>query len=105
MLLTAGKFSLVPSASMSQYGGQPRRSCIYRGVRVPRNIANSRGSSALLCRRFNYVSRKLHNRLLQLGATPVTPRGSGDESHPLGYGSAGTGTLIQIVLTDRGDKH
>ena len=35
--------------------------------------------------RFNWAVRKLHKRLVQLGATEAYPRGEADEQHPEGY--------------------
>lgn len=35
--------------------------------------------------RFNWASRKLYRRLLQLGASELYPRGEADEQHPEGY--------------------
>lgn len=37
-----------------------------------------------LYEKFNYMGKKLHNRLVQLGATPLVHRGLGDESDPRG---------------------
>lgn len=34
--------------------------------------------------RFNWAARKLHKRLLQLGASEVYPRGEADEQHEEG---------------------
>ncbi|KAK1155529.1 NADPH-dependent diflavin oxidoreductase 1-like isoform X1 [Acipenser oxyrinchus oxyrinchus] len=34
--------------------------------------------------RFNFVAKKLHKRLIQLGANPLLPVGLGDEQHDLG---------------------
>lgn len=38
--------------------------------------------------RFNFPAKKLHKRLLQLGATAVIERGDGDDQHPLGLDGA-----------------
>lgn len=35
--------------------------------------------------RFNFPAKKLHKRLLQLGATPILPRGDADDQHPHGF--------------------
>lgn len=35
--------------------------------------------------KFNFVAKKLDNRLLYLGATAVVERGLGDDQHPSGY--------------------
>lgn len=35
--------------------------------------------------RFNWASRKLYNRLVQLGAQPIHDRGEADEQHPEGW--------------------
>lgn len=37
-----------------------------------------------LSKRFNWAARKLHKRLLQLGATEFYPPGEGDERHDNG---------------------
>lgn len=38
--------------------------------------------------KFNFVAKKLDNRLLDLGATAVVERGLGDDQHPSGYEGA-----------------
>ncbi|KAF2456439.1 NADPH dependent diflavin oxidoreductase-like protein 1 [Lineolata rhizophorae] len=48
--------------------------------------------------KFNFASRKLHNRLLQLGADPFSERGESDEQHPEGI----DGTFIPWSLQLRG---
>ena len=35
--------------------------------------------------RFNFVAKKLHKRLLMLGATALVPLGLADDQHDLGY--------------------
>ena len=40
-------------------------------------------SFSLLCR-YNYVAKKLHRRLLQLGGTAILPLSLGDDQHALG---------------------
>ena len=35
--------------------------------------------------RFNWAARKLHKRLLQLGANEIYARGEADEQHEEGY--------------------
>lgn len=35
--------------------------------------------------KFNFVAKKLDNRLLDLGATAIVERGLGDDQHPSGY--------------------
>jgi len=35
--------------------------------------------------KYNFVAKKLHRRLLQLGATMFFENGFGDDQHPLGY--------------------
>ncbi|KAI8826354.1 NADPH-dependent FMN and FAD containing oxidoreductase-like protein [Chytriomyces cf. hyalinus JEL632] len=35
-------------------------------------------------KKFNYPAKKLYKRMIQLGATPIIPRGDGDDQHPLG---------------------
>lgn len=35
--------------------------------------------------RFNWAARKLHKRLVQLGANEIYPRGEGDEQHDEGF--------------------
>ncbi|KAI8607580.1 hypothetical protein BC830DRAFT_115860 [Chytriomyces sp. MP71] len=38
--------------------------------------------------KFNYPAKKLFKRLVQLGASPLVPRGDGDDQHPLGVDGA-----------------
>lgn len=35
--------------------------------------------------KFNFVAKRLHKRLLQLGAQSLIPIGLGDDQHDLGY--------------------
>lgn len=37
---------------------------------------------------FNFAAKKLFKRLLQLGGTPLLPRGDGDDQHALGLEGA-----------------
>ena len=39
----------------------------------------------LIMVRFNWAARKLHKRLLQLGANEIYARGEADEQHEEGY--------------------
>ena len=39
----------------------------------------------LIMIRFNWAARKLHKRLLQLGANEIYERGEADEQHDEGY--------------------
>ena len=39
----------------------------------------------LIISRFNWAIRKLHKRLLQLGANEIYARGEADEQHEEGY--------------------
>lgn len=34
--------------------------------------------------RFNFIAKKLHRRLLQLGGSPLAPAALGDDQHDLG---------------------
>lgn len=46
--------------------------------------------------RYNYAAKKLFKRLLQLGATPIIPRGDGDDQHFLGVDGALDPWLIEL---------
>jgi sulfite reductase alpha subunit-like flavoprotein len=38
--------------------------------------------------KFNFAAKRLHKRLLQLGAQSLIPLGLGDDQHDLGYDAA-----------------
>ena len=40
---------------------------------------------SIFSNRFNFVAKKIHRRLLQLGATPLLSPVYGDDQHDLGY--------------------
>jgi sulfite reductase alpha subunit-like flavoprotein len=46
--------------------------------------------------KFNFPAKKLHKRLVQLGATPLVPRGDGDDQHYLGVDGALDPWLVQL---------
>ena len=52
---------------------------------LDRAIHHTKSTSA---NRFNYPAKKLHKRLIQLGATPLCSRGDGDDQHYLGVDGA-----------------
>ena len=49
--------------------------------------------------RFNFPAKKLHKRLLQLGAHALIPRGDGDDQHYLGVDGALDPWLDQLWTT------
>lgn len=46
--------------------------------------------------KFNYVAKRLHKRILQLGAQAVLPLGLGDDQHDLGYDAAADVWITQL---------
>ena len=48
----------------------------------------TRGRPRVNIARYNWAARKLHKRLVQLGASEVYQRGEADEQHPEGYGDS-----------------
>ncbi|XP_058465305.1 NADPH-dependent diflavin oxidoreductase 1 [Malaya genurostris] len=61
--------------------------------------------------KFNYVAKRLHKRLLQLGGSALLPVGLCDEQHDLGYGAVFMpwindfwGKLMQIIPIPIGQK-
>lgn len=71
-----------------------------RSVSVPQKPSLLRSQ---VHHRFNFPAKKLHKRLIQLGAQPIIPRGDGDDQHYLGYsqitisyGSAGWNKHIRV---------
>ncbi|KAJ8954736.1 hypothetical protein NQ318_011431 [Aromia moschata] len=60
---------------------------------LPRDVLNNLryavfglGDSSYV--KFNFVAKRLHKRILQLGAQPLMPLGLGDDQHDLGYDAA-----------------
>lgn len=46
--------------------------------------------------KFNYVAKRLHKRILQLGAQAMLPLGLGDDQHDLGYDVAADLWITQM---------
>ena len=57
--------------------------CSPLGVSLPPVQGQGQHQLCLLCR-FNFVAKKLHRRLLQLGGSALLPMCLGDDQHELG---------------------
>jgi len=60
-------------------------------------------SRELINFRFNWAARKIHKRLLQLGASEIYPRGEADQQHDEGFASKHS-LPLDIRLTRRVDS-